>query len=162
MNLGADNTTLKITSGKDNIESVSPILVYLSFNRRVILSRRNQKRRDGKGETNILLTPPRRYNAIKRSGSTSTPCSSERSFCRTCSTMLWLWDKQWPELIHPFASAIDSELPSPDEMACIMEDSKPAWVRWPEGKKKVFKEYPDMSIKEWHEKHYPKYLDEKK
>lgn len=76
--------------------------------------------------------------------------------------MLWLWDKQWPELLHPFASAIDSELPAPDEMVCIMEASKPEWVRWPEGKKKVFEGYPDMSIADWHKNNYPKYLDDGK
>lgn len=108
------------------------------------------------------LTRSRRYNAIKRDGKKEEVCSSERSFCKKCSTMLWLWDKQWPELLHPFASAIDSDLPAPDEMVCIMEASKPEWVRWPEGKKNVFEGYPDMSIADWHKKHYPKYLDEGK
>lgn len=64
--------------------------------------------------------------------------------------MLWLWDGQWPELIHPFASAIDTELPVPEEMVCAMEDAKPAWVRWPEGKKVVYKQFPDFSLEEWH------------
>ena len=60
---------------------------------------------------------------------------SERSFCSKCSSMLWLYDERWcvddqlpmiaerfpdtlyrPELIHPFASAIDSELVEPEEM----------------------------------------------
>lgn len=66
--------------------------------------------------------------------------------------MLWLWDRQWPELIHPFASAIDSDLPEPDEMVCIMESSKPKWVRWPEGKKTVYKHYGDDSLEGWHKK----------
>jgi len=65
--------------------------------------------------------------------------------------MLWLWDKHWPELIHPFASAIDTDLPIPDEMVCVKGDSKPAWVRWPEGKKQVFDEFNgDTSIEGWH------------
>lgn len=46
--------------------------------------------------------------------------------------MLWLWDKTWPELIHPFASAIDTELPVAEEMVCVKGDSKPEYVRWPE------------------------------
>ncbi|THD00026.1 hypothetical protein EYZ11_000478 [Aspergillus tanneri] len=79
--------------------------------------------------------------------------SSERNFCSNCGTMLWLWDRHWPELIHPFASAIDSDLPIPDEMVCIMEGSKPSWVRWPEGEKQVYKEYPTDSLEEWHKKH---------
>lgn len=65
--------------------------------------------------------------------------------------MLWLWDEHWPELIHPFASAIDTDLTVPDEMVCIMEDSKPAWVRWPEGEKTVYKKYGD-SLEDWHKK----------
>lgn len=65
--------------------------------------------------------------------------------------MLWLWDKHWPELIHPFASAIDTDLPVPDEMICVKGDSKPVWVRWPEGKKQVFDGFNgDTSIEDWH------------
>ncbi len=33
--------------------------------------------------------------------------------------MLWLWDHHWPELIHPFSSAIDTELPVADELVCV-------------------------------------------
>ncbi|KJF61282.1 uncharacterized protein CIMG_12539 [Coccidioides immitis RS] len=94
----------------------------------------------------------KKYRAIKDRGQPNESlCSSERSFCSNCSTMLWLWDHHWPELIHPFASAIDTDLPVPDEMVCILEDSKPAWVRWPEGKKTVYKAYGD-SLEDWHKK----------
>lgn len=105
----------------------------------------------------------RKYNARKRENGKVETVSSDRSFCKICSTMLWLWDKHWPELIHPFASAIDyttdkdgkeGQLPSPDEMVCIMESSKPEWVRWPEGKKKVFDKYAEQSIADWHKEHY--------
>jgi hypothetical protein len=68
--------------------------------------------------------------------------------------MLWLWDKTWPELIHPFASAIDTELPIPEEMICVRGDSKPEWVRWPEGKKQVFQAFNgNVSIDQWHKDH---------
>ncbi|KAL5349400.1 hypothetical protein ACLOAV_005691 [Pseudogymnoascus australis] len=76
-------------------------------------------------------------------------CTSERSFCSNCSTMLWNYDAEWPELIHPFASAIDTELPVPEEMVCILEESKPKWVRWPEGNKVVVKEY-HLTLEDWH------------
>src|SRR3546814_8491839 len=33
--------------------------------------------------------------------------SGERHFCRLCGSALWLYDPSWPELVHPFASAID-------------------------------------------------------
>lgn len=96
----------------------------------------------------------RKYTAIKDRGTPEeSKCSSERNFCSNCSTMLWLWDHHWPELIHPFASAIDTELPAPDEMVCIMQSSKPKWVRWPEGKKVVHDVYGPDSLEQWHKKH---------
>jgi hypothetical protein len=64
--------------------------------------------------------------------------------------MLWLWDPTWPELIHPFASAIDTELAVPEKMTCVVGDSKPEWVRWPEGEKEVFEKYGPHSLEEWH------------
>jgi hypothetical protein len=67
--------------------------------------------------------------------------------------MLWVWDKRWPELIHPFASAIDTDLPVPDHMVCLFADSKPVWARWPEGKKQVYDQYPTDSLEDWHKKH---------
>ncbi|MCJ1372227.1 hypothetical protein MMC20_003450 [Loxospora ochrophaea] len=60
--------------------------------------------------------------------------------------MLWLWDHHWPELIHPFAAAIDTELSNPEEMVCVLGKSKPTWVRWPEGKKLIHEAYGDDSI----------------
>ncbi len=35
---------------------------------------------------------------------------AERSFCSRCASALWLWDPRWPDLIHPFASVIDTDL----------------------------------------------------
>lgn len=66
--------------------------------------------------------------------------------------MLWLWDYHWPELIHPFASAIDSELPAPQELVCIMDEFRPSWVRLPEGKKSVHQQYGEDSLEGWHKK----------
>jgi hypothetical protein len=34
-----------------------------------------------------------------------------------------------------------------------MTDSAPAYVRLPEGKKRMFKEYPKLSLEEWHKEH---------
>jgi hypothetical protein len=67
--------------------------------------------------------------------------------------MLWVWDHQWPELIHPFSSAIDTELPVADELVCVRGDSKPKYVRWPEGKKEVHDAFGEESIESWHKKH---------
>ncbi|KAF8625927.1 hypothetical protein AX17_006653 [Amanita inopinata Kibby_2008] len=95
------------------------------------------------------------YNAILyRDTPHQRTGSSERNFCSKCSSMLWLYDEHWPELLHPFASAIDSpELPPPDEMVCLRLDSKPAYVRLPEGKKEVYEKYKGLSIESWHKEH---------
>lgn len=106
--------------------------------------------------------------------------------------MLWLYDETWcvssaafpylnmthaahfrPELLHPFASAIDSpELDSPESLVrkglyppprrhadavpiqiVVKANSKPAYVRLPEGKKEVYEDYGPDSIEGWHRKH---------
>jgi hypothetical protein len=34
--------------------------------------------------------------------------TAERHFCSVCGSGLWLFSPEWPALIHPFASAIDT------------------------------------------------------
>ncbi|PFH47915.1 hypothetical protein AMATHDRAFT_66545 [Amanita thiersii Skay4041] len=94
------------------------------------------------------------YKAVlDRGTSKERIATSERNFCGKCSTMLWLYDKSWPELLHPFASAIDSpELPQPEKLVCIKLDSKPAYVRLPEGDKEVYEDYGPDTLEEWHKK----------
>jgi len=78
----------------------------------------------------------------------------ERSFCKRCGSALWVWDPRWPELVHPFASAIDTELPLPPERTHLMLASKPSWVEVNKGPQdKLFDGYPDESIAEWHARH---------
>ena len=80
--------------------------------------------------------------------------SAERSFCSKCGSALWVWDPSWPELIHPFASAIDSKLPKAPEHVHILLDSKADWV--PVDAKpgdQKFDEYPDQSLEDWHRAH---------
>lgn len=79
---------------------------------------------------------------------------AERRFCRHCGSMLWVWDPAWPELMHPFASAIDTPLPAPPERTHILLDSKPDWVPVPEGPgERHFDGYPDESLMDWHQRH---------
>ncbi|KAJ7342970.1 Mss4-like protein [Mycena albidolilacea] len=94
------------------------------------------------------------YNAVmNRDTPEESVASSERNFCSKCSAMLWLYDKTWPELIHPFASAIDSPaLQIPDKMVCVKVDSKPDYVRLPEGPKEVYEKYGSESLESWHKK----------
>ena len=78
----------------------------------------------------------------------------ERRFCSRCGSALWVWDPHWPDLVHPFASAIDTPLPEPPETVHIMLGSKPAWVAIddrPAGTR--YDTYPPESLEEWHRRH---------
>jgi hypothetical protein len=80
-----------------------------------------------------------------------------------------------PELIHPFASSVDSpELEVPKKMVwlatlissylngshadvskiqvCIKLNSKPGYVCLPEGDKQVYQDYGPNSLEDWHKK----------
>lgn len=77
----------------------------------------------------------------------------QRSFCNRCGSALWVWDSRWPDLVHPHASAIDTELPIPPERNHIMLDSKANWVEVPQGTKDYhFDSYPEESLAEWHQR----------
>jgi hypothetical protein len=79
---------------------------------------------------------------------------ARRSFCATCGSALWVWDPRWPELVHPFASAVDSELPAPPSRTHLMLGSKAGWVPVSASPgDKEFDGYPDESIAEWHARH---------
>ena len=77
--------------------------------------------------------------------------TGRRNFCRKCGTALWLYDPQWPELVHPFASAIDTKLPAPPSKVHLMLKFKAPWVKPDFGRGDTrFREYPKLSIEEWH------------
>lgn len=80
--------------------------------------------------------------------------TGERRFCRECGAALWLYDPTWPDLVHPFASAIDNELPKPPERVHLMLKYKASWVE-PDihDGDKTFELYPEESIAEWHRRH---------
>ncbi len=78
---------------------------------------------------------------------------AQRHFCRVCGSALWAWDPRWPELVHPFASAIDTELPVAPERTHLMTSSKAPWVELKKGPNdKIFDAYPEESIAEWHQR----------
>ena len=79
---------------------------------------------------------------------------AERRFCARCGSPLWVWDPRWPDLIHPFASAIDTPLPEPPESLHMMLGSKAQWVRVDalEGELQ-FASYPSQSLEELHRTH---------
>jgi len=80
--------------------------------------------------------------------------SSRRYFCKRCGSHLWAYTPEWPELVHPLASAIDTPLPEPPERVHIMLGSKANWTRVRHGKRDChFNEYPDESLQAWHRRH---------
>jgi hypothetical protein len=99
------------------------------------------------GEVNVSV-----YQA--RIDEDRNPSSSRRHFCSHCGGALWVYDPNWPELIHPFASAVDTPLPKPPEKVRIMLNYAAPWCEIPSGSnEKHFPEYPDESLAEWHERH---------
>ena len=76
---------------------------------------------------------------------------SERHFCPACGSALWVFSPEYPELVHPFASAIDSELPKAPSRVHMMLSSKASWVEPGIGPDdQCFEEYPDETLEDWH------------
>lgn len=106
----------------------------------------------GKAET--LVVTGREHLGIYQAVIDGKQSPGKRHFCKHCASALWLHDPRWPELLHPFASAIDSELPKPPERTHLMLGSKANWVeRAGDAQDKCFAEYPDESIAQWHQRH---------
>ena len=75
----------------------------------------------------------------------------QRHFCNKCGSALWIWDPRWADLVHPFASAIDTDLPVPPERMHMMLNSKAAWVKPDIGSNdRQYETYPQESLAEWH------------
>jgi hypothetical protein len=79
---------------------------------------------------------------------------AQRSFCGRCGSALWVYAPAWPDLVHPFASAIDTPLPVPPARTHLMLSSKAPWVVvHADPADKQFASYPDESIAQWHARH---------
>ncbi|WP_375201271.1 GFA family protein [Hyphococcus sp.] len=91
------------------------------------------------------------YNAVIDRGKKSVTSSGERNFCKKCGAALWLYDPHWPDLVHPHASAIDTDLPTPPSLVhCLLKD-KASWVTPKIGPDdQTFDHYPEESIEDWH------------
>jgi len=95
----------------------------------------------------------RTYQAKLRDSATGEVEESpgQRRFCGLCGSALWCWDPRWPELVHPFASAVDTDLPVPPERTHMMLSSKASWVQLqPGAHDQVFDAYPEESLAAWH------------
>lgn len=105
------------------------------------------------GEAKTLKVTGKKFITVYRARIEGKKSSGERSFCNVCGAALWLFDPGWAELIHPFASAIDTPLPKAPESTHLMLEFKAPWVAPQKGKRdKVFKRYPSESIEEWHQR----------
>ena len=79
---------------------------------------------------------------------------ARRHFCGLCGSALWVYDPNYPELVHPFASAIGTPLPKPPERDHIMLDYAAPWCEIPSGpNERHFPEFPDESLADWHRRH---------
>lgn len=79
---------------------------------------------------------------------------ASRHFCSICGSALWLYDPRWPDLVHPFASAIDTPLPEPPERVRIMLEFAAPWCLLPDSEnERHFGRYPEFSLEEWHRRH---------
>lgn len=102
------------------------------------------------GKKHVAIYHARFRNPEDARAHTST---AERAFCSKCGSALWLFSPEWPELIHPFASAIDTPLPAPPERTHLMLDFKAPWVEVEASRHdKRFARYPKESIAEWHQR----------
>lgn len=111
------------------------------------------------GDNGTLRVRGRKFVKVYRammpgeSGGRAKRSPAERHFCGECGSALWLWDPRWPALIHPFASALDSDLPVAPERTHLMLGSKASWVPLVMGKRdKRFEDYPLEAISEWHQR----------
>jgi hypothetical protein len=104
------------------------------------------------GEAASLEVKGREHLAVYQAVIDGERSPARRHFCKACGSALWVFDPRWPDLVHPFASAVDSDLPATPETEHIMLDFKPAWVEVPgeDAQNRHFREYPEQSIEDWH------------
>ena len=98
--------------------------------------------------------PLRIYRAEISDGEGNCEVSSgERHFCSRCASALWLFSPEWPGLVHPFASAIDTPLPTPPANVHLLLRDKAAWVEPQIGPNdECYEGYPALSIEDWHKR----------
>ena len=105
------------------------------------------------GENDSLEVEGSRHVRVYQAVVDGEQSPAERRFCGRCGSALWVWDPRWPDLVHPFASAIDTDLPAPPERTHLMLGSKAAWVPLEAGPDdQRFDDYPEESIAAWHQR----------
>lgn len=82
------------------------------------------------------------------------PSPAQWHFCSGCGSALWVYNPLWPELVHPFASAVDTPLPEPPEKVRMMLNYATNWAEVPDNAdERHFPEFPDESLEGWHRRH---------
>ena len=74
---------------------------------------------------------------------------SRRSFCKHCGSMMWNFNSKHSDWIYPFASSVDTKLPTPPETRHIMLKHKVPWTIVPK-EDQQFEQYSDESVEDWH------------
>ncbi len=104
------------------------------------------------GEENLSVYQARMWDREGADGVEISP--GRRHFCSRCGSALWVFDPRWPELVHPFASAVDTPLPKPPEKVRMMLNYAAPWCEIPRNQnERHFPEYPDESLEDWHRRH---------
>ena len=105
------------------------------------------------GAADMLKVQGRRAIRVWHAVIDGAPGSAARHFCRHCGTPLWVSDDGWPELVHPFASAIDTKLPTPPANVHLLLRDKAGWVEPQIGPAdECYDGYPELSIEDWHKR----------
>ncbi|MFT5357894.1 MAG: hypothetical protein ACI9KE_005131 [Polyangiales bacterium] len=104
------------------------------------------------GEAATLSIEGEEFVAIYRAMNGDEPSAHQRHFCSLCGSHLWAFNPNWPELLHPVASAIDTPLPRPPASVHMMLGSKADWVQVTSAEGDAcFDEYPKESLAAYHE-----------
>lgn len=94
------------------------------------------------------------HAVIREPGQRPKRSKGYRHFCRQCGSPLWMWDPRWPDLVHPYAGAIDTPLPKPPDVVEAGLDYVAAWVDVPRGKGHRHEgTWPQESLRDWHARH---------
>jgi hypothetical protein len=94
------------------------------------------------------------YQAAVQRADETVKSEHERHFCRLCGSHLWAFNERWPDLLHPVAGAIDTELPAPSEYVHMLTelDSRASWVAVESAPSDGrFPGYPEQSLAAWHQ-----------
>src|SRR5829696_1931550 len=87
-------------------------------------------------------------------GSTARRARPNAASARPLRLGPWVSDRRWPDLVHPFASTIDTPLLAPPECEHIMLGSKAGWVRIDARRtERRYDDYPQDSLEDWHRRH---------